>query len=604
MGIFFILLLSISLVYAANETDANVTIASDDEDSKIDKAYDCLKEKVDDECDSLSVEELIFTYLAIGECKSELMDNSDDDECWPDSNCNIKNTAQALLALESRGSSTTDVKEWLISQNSTPSDLYWYLQIESPEETSCEITYSDSTYVINIDEDKKLNGNAGSCLVISDNDYWLRIYSECYDEEFDVSCDEQFLTNLLFTKEDSSTIHVSDETHSSSAEGTTTEKVNSFCFSEGVSCDYEGSLWATLALGYIGEDVDPYIPYLIAMMDDNSEYLPESFLYYLTNSFRNELLLKQQSNSYWVASGDKFYDTAIALYPFQNEEPSEKKNTKEWLLEIQDDDGCWEGNIRNTAFLLHSIWPKKTSSGSSGGTSSIDCEDAGYYCMSSIKCSNAQGEELEYGGCFIPNICCSKPEFVETCSEQGGEICNSGQNCVGGRLADSASDISYGEKCCIGGTCEDPTTQPTCLANGGICEPIQCSDGYEISYLYDCESGDTCCLKSDEAKTSYWWIIILILLIIIVGLGILFRDKLRPYWMKLKSKFTKKDDKGDNGGRQVGTGRRPPGFPPAMPPFARRPMMRRPMPPARSPARKPSDNEVDDVLKKLKDISK
>ena len=74
-----IIVLSISLVSALNSTETD------------DKAIECLKDKLGDDCADLnSVEQIAFSMLAMShdsniksDCKSPLMDKSNDDECWP-----------------------------------------------------------------------------------------------------------------------------------------------------------------------------------------------------------------------------------------------------------------------------------------------------------------------------------------------------------------------------------------------------------------------------------------------------------------------------------------------------------------------------------------
>ena len=362
--LFSILILFLILSFyfiIAEDTATTDTSNSNTEASKVDKAYSCLGEKVKDKCSS-SLDENIFVLMATGKCNSEVVKEANNDECWPKSDCDIKTTSQAVLALDKTSFNAKNAEEWLLSQNTTPTEVVWYLQIESNEATSCDITYSDSIYNINIGDDKKISSSAGSCLSLAEGNYWLRGSPDCYDSEFQVSCDNGFLTNLLYKKQGSSTIYVSETTNSASAEGTTTEKINSFCFSTSDVCDYEGSLWAAMVLDFQGYNVDAYLPYLVTMAEDNEEILPESFLYLLGtgNDFRTAILGKQINNKYWDASGDKFYDTAFALLPFSKETIQQKKNAINWLLEIQDssgsNDGCWDnGNLKNTAFILYSV---------------------------------------------------------------------------------------------------------------------------------------------------------------------------------------------------------------------------------------------------------
>ena len=574
--------------------DDNLTVGdSDDEGSKIDKAYECLRNKIDGKCDSLSLEEKIFSLLAVGECRNELIEDSEDAECWPDNDCAIKPTAQAILALSEAGTDTSDAEKWLISQNQTPENMDWFLQIESSDATTCTITYDDNSYQISIGADRKINSGAGSCLSLSEGGWWLRISPGCYEQEFAIKCHESsFLTNLFFKKTTSSTIHILEQTTSAAAEGTTYEKVNSACFADHGSCDYEGSLWAALVLHHLGQDISAYLPYLISIADDNEEYLPEAFLYLLTNEYRTDILSKQINNEYWDESGDKFYDTALALYGF-SDEPSEKSNAKDWLLEVQDSDGCWQGNIRNTAFILYSIWPKEIYE---DDDDDFDCEDMGYYCISGISCQEAGGDELDYS-CSGLFVCCDRDRVLETCKNQGGEVCNSAEICMGGTTVD-ASDLSYGETCCVDGRCEIPSQAQSCEDNFGICR-TSCNKDEEESLKYECDYGDICCMKKAKPEGSYLWIWILLIFIALIIVGIIFKDKLRTYWFRLKSKFGKSG--------------KPRGGPttPLFPAPGRRVMPRKILPPQRHQVRRPMPKprakpkpELDEVLKKLKEMGK
>ncbi len=588
--ILLFILLVMPFILAENETESSVDMTS-----KVDNAYSCLEEKLGDSCSS-SLEDNVFSLLAIGKCKEEILANAwNDDECWPKSDCRVKSTAQAILALDSAGVSTLNAEEWLFDHNETPDDLVWYLEIESPEETRCEISYGGSTYITSIREDKKLTSSAGKCLSLSTGDWWLRVSPSCYDYTFKISCDEQFLTTLLYKKKSSSTYHVSETTASSSAEGTAEEKVDFKCFSNSVNCDYEGTLWAALVLDHLGYDASSYIPYLLTLAPDHSEYMPEVFLYLLTGSqdFRSQILLMQKSGKYWDESEDKFYDSALALLPFQYESPAEKSNTEDWLMEIQGDDGCWDGgNIRNNAFLLYSIWPRKSYT---SGTETLDCEDSGYYCMPEIEC---EGNVLDSYACSGVLACCDEKPPLESCSDQSGEICTDEEVCVAGTTVE-ASDIDYGESCCIDGRCEAEVegADLSCKYYGGTCRTYGCEDNEKQDDSYSCEYGDICCIPQNTPGGHIWlWILLIIILIILAVLGIIFRDKLRPYYYKLRSKFSKKPKSG-----------RPGMYPPMLRPLQRRINPRRILPPSQRGPPRPAqkqDSEIDDVLKKLKDMGK
>jgi len=556
----------------------------------INNAYACLEDKIDEKtCDGLSVTEKIFTSLAVNRCSSELRAEAKDGECWPEASCNIKTTAQAVLALK-----TSAAKNWLIAQNRTPSEITWYLQIESSLESTCTITYDDNDYSIELGEDKKIDSAAGNCLSLSSLGYWLEIASDCYEEEFEISCDESFITNLLFRIDISSTIHVSEKTSSATGGGTTTEKINSFCFIDSGNCDYEGSLWAALALDSMGEEISSYMPYLVTMADANDEYFPEVFLYALGyEDFHYDIIEKQASNGYWSISGDKYYDTALALYPFMYKEFDEKEKAKEWLLLEQEDDGCWNsGNILDTAFILHSVWAKENPDPPVTTT----CSDLGYYCMSTADCDDSGGNILNYS-CSSYYVCCDTQKIEKTCAEAGGQICTGGEECTGTTL--EAADTYY---CCFA-ECEEPgeTKDYTCEVYNGFCEPYECGEGYVQSSEYDCEDyGDICCMPKDKpGPNAFFWI--LIILIILVVLGIIFRHKLREFWFRIKP-----------GSKKFTPPRRDLGFPHVFSTIPRRRIMsRRVMPAAHRPAPRPAPQspsrhhgELDEVLQKLKDMGK
>ncbi len=612
VGIALILLLNVSLIIADNNTtitspSSSATVVNDSK-SQIDDAYDCLKDKIEDRgCNEISLEEKIFSVLSTGKCKSELSSASSSSNCWPSNGCTVKATAQAILALDKTGSSITSAKNWLISQNGTPEDLAWYLQIDSTNETTCRISYDGAGHSTTIKGDKRFTSGAGSCLSLEvGRDWWLKISSSCVNKKFEISCDGDFSTSLIFKKSDSSVFYISENTNSAPSEGTTSEKVDSLCFKQGGYCSYEGSLWATLVLKHLKEDVSSYLPYLVTMAEDNEQFIPESFLYALTGypEFRSDLLQKQKNNKYWEeTNGRKFYDTAVALLPLSYESPQEKLNTQAWLFEVQGKDGCWDGgNILSNAFILYSIWPRVVQ----GAPTSEDCEDSGKYCMLSIDC--ALGNVLPGYRCVgTSSVCCSVPKVLQSCTEQLGEICNSAENCAGGSIL-QASGLLSGQTCCgNGGYCQEPVAQSACALQYGTCESISCASGEEEDTTLSCgESGMVCCFEKKKSSGWLWWIIILLVLIILVVLAIIFREKLRPTWMRIKSKFSKggaSSNKPSSG--QMATRPSPPMFGRGTMPQRRifpSTGMRGPTP-VRKPQEQPHD-ELNDVLKKLKEMGR
>lgn len=592
LAVFFLVL--VAMVVSADSTNQTA----------VDKAYSCLNNKTSttSQCSSLSTEEKTFVVLATGQCKNELMsDSSNDGQCWPSSSCTVKATAEAVIALKNSGSDTQAAQDWLTSKNMTAPGMTWYLEIESQNSTSCNIGYSGQSFIVSMDENKQLSSGAGGCLSLSSDGYLLVVSPSCYGRDITVSCDRDFLTTTLFQKATSSTLYVSETTSSAASGGTTTENVKSYCLADKGVCSYEGTLWGSIALNSLGVDVSSYLPYLITMAEDNQRLLPDSFLYALTakDDYKTSLLSQQKSGEYWMESGDKYYDTAVALYPLQQEDPPEKENAMTWLLGSQDSQGCWQGNVRDTAFILASVWPKTVSSGT---PASPDCQSAGYYCTTQASCTGSF--MTDYSCPSSLNVCCSQPIQSQTCNEQGGVLCSSSQQCIGGTLTD-ASDAVYPQTCCIdGGTCQTPTVSD-CESYGGICRAGGCNLDEQDSG-YNCAiSSDSCCVASSQPASSggsSLWIWILVVLIVLVVLGILFRKKLREAWQKMRKK---KSEGGPSGPFFRPFSPPPRYFPPSRPPERRiipHPQPR-PQPPARRAPSK-SQKELDEVLKKLKDMGK
>ncbi len=590
---FFVLIFILPFISSLNQTSNSDAIA-------------CINNKVQEKgCSTFGLESKIFALLSTGKCEADVLASDSNDECFVPVNansCELKTTSQALLALDSGSADTKKYSDWIFSQNKTASGIDWLLQIETSELSSCSVKdLNTNQYSVSIDENKKLSlSGSANCLSLDSTGYWLKINPQCQSQEFEVSCDKAFQLNLLFRKQLSSTIYVFDESvKSETAGGTDFIKAReSLCFKKGNSCDYEGSLWATLVLKKLGKDISSYLPYLIVFEEDNEKFLPESFLYYLTDEedFKIELLAKQIGDRYWDEAYDRYYDTALALMSVSSEQTDARDNAINWLAEVQGDDGCWDsGNVAKTGFLLYSLWPSSFSDDGEDGELPEDCEDLGNFCVSDdIECSEAGGDSLSGFSCPSLSVCCTNDKPSQTCSELGGEICSSSQNCDGYEDYD-AFDLSSGESCCIG-SCEEPEiiTQSECAENFGTCRDTACESGEKEDLTYSCDDvSQYCCMQKSEK--SFWWLWVLGILIILSVLGILFKDKLKDFYDKLTIK------------KKPGLPPRP-GMPQRMPEPQRRifpssqsqhhapQYQRKPIPQRKS--------ELDDVLKKLKEMGK
>ncbi len=596
--------------------------AQTDETTQIRKAYECLDSQISEKNDSVAIEEAVFGILAAGsnDVLEDVLDDREKENCWPDPTCRLKETSQVLLAYDSLNKNTEDIEEYLLSKNASATEIDWYLMIDIEQQVpaTCSIKYNNVESTINIDSDMKLSGNPGSCLSIIPSGYWMKVSNNCLEERFEISCDDfsggNFITTLLYQKAGSNDIiYVSPNTHSAPPSGTTFEEIKAKCFKSGDLCDYEGSLWAALALKKAGADVTSFLPYLFALSEDNQRLFPSSFLHILSGSQDqfSEIISFQTQNGFWQipnTANNKFYDTALALLSLQGTTATEVQTAKDYLLQVQDSEGCWNNNnIRDTAFILYAGWPSQPTSGGGGGGGSNEtnqtggggggsqtCLSSGNYCGSLFDCTDAQGTVLNQYTCTSQwDVCCSEPIGVlSTCSELGGNVCSSNQRCSG-RTAESAEGT-----CCLA-TCEiNPIAETSeCVQNGGLCDS-SCTSSEETAD-YSCESASQyCCIpksdSSDEGSSNLWiWITVLIVLIALLVIGIVYRHKLQLWLFKAKRK----------GG--ISTSPAPPRRPPFMPPVMRgRPtgIPQRPQAPVKRPVSK-ADAEMEETLRKLREMS-
>ncbi|HRZ85675.1 MAG TPA: hypothetical protein P5277_02745 [Candidatus Paceibacterota bacterium] len=658
-SLLFVLLITFSLisfVFSEDETDY---------DANLKKARDCLRNKVGTDCSQITMDEQAAVLLSVGSigedknCKSEYLSFSQEGICWPQTNCKIKETAIATLVLESLGQNTDKPKEWLLNQTKTATDLIWYLQIESDSAAECSISYRNVKSIVSIGEDKKIKSLTSSCFTVSDSGYWLKINNNCLSYDFTISCEttleNDFITTLLYKSQNSPTIHVSQSVHSGSSGGETIEQIIYKCFKQGNSCNYEGSLWATMVLTHLGEDTTSFVPYIDAFAEENKNLFPEAFLYASSGAedYLVSILTDNFKKTHWnVGSYGKYYSTALAFLALQGSDYPEIAQAKEYLLngKIQNTEGCW-GSIRDTGFLLYTGWgsqnfihsdtnKEECESNSDCGedeecldgicviVKKESCVESGKYCVSSsTDCIDSKGtvDSSLSSSCPITQVCCSEQVIKSTCISEGGVFCKSNEECLGNRITD-ISDSSKGICCNI--ECEIVSTEEKseCETEENTCK-TECADNEE-EVEYSCDEGLKCCEITEveacptgqqrcedgpytgmckencEKSKSLWWIWVLVILIILVALGIVFRKKI--------SEFISKSKMGIKKGPPPKPTRPVAGMRPGMarPMSGMRPGMARPRPvfPQRSMPgpnpQLPKDKEYDETLKKLREMSK
>lgn len=576
--------------------------------SKIDKGFICLKDKVKTDCSGTNnIQEIALTILASPDtvttsCVTKLKGMKNANGCFGTS-CNVRDTALAILALDHVGENSQQSQSWLMNQTKTATDLTWFLEQDSNSATQCKFSYDAHDYISSINENKKIEQSAGPCLSLAQSSFWLQVSPTCYDREFSVTCDKDFIATFLYKQLNGQTIYVLSDTKSAAANNEIKLKIKSKCFGT-TTCDYEGSAWATLALQKTGHDIAEYVPYLVASEDSNIRFLPDAFLNMLVDysEYGNKLIQLQKLNM-WEAEGSaygKYYDSALALISLSNSNSPQIDKTKEWLINFaQEANGCWNsGSIRDTAIILWALEHRSSPVVAPGITT---CAEAGHFCVQTASCSLDQQLGSNFYCPSLSQTCC-KSQNLQTCSEKLGVQCTGDKVCSGS--VERTSDV---QSCCLA-ECVTETPQPSqCESLDYRCKS-SCSSG-ETEESYSCDSASlVCCNPTQQKSGSLLWLwILLIILIILVILAIIYKEKVRIWWFQIKSKFKKEKEEE----KQTQPGQFPPrpGFPPIRPqgmPLQPRPMqgqpLRRPMgmAPQRPPMKK--DN-MDDVLKKLKDIT-
>ena len=596
-AVLFLLLFSLAPAFATdNETTA--TTGSESDSDKIDDGFECLEEKVGD-CSGLTTQELAYTILAtpdnvFDDCVAELQDRKSSDN-WG----NVRDTALAIIALDHAGEDTTPSEEWLLEQSQTPTDIIWYLEQDSNEAVECHIGYDSNDYSINIGENKKIDGDAGTCLTRAYSNFWLEVTPECYNKEFIIECDKDFIATLLYKNKNSPIIYPLEGTDSSPAFSSIKLEVTSKCFGTS-SCEYEATAWATLALLKTGHNIEEYIPYILAMAASNEQYLPDAFAYIATNYeyYATQLITDQKLGNYWEAKNsayNRYYDTALALIAIGSSSSEKVKDSKDWLLFSQGANGCWQNSVLETAIVLWALEGRagRISGGGGSGATVTYCSQAGYFCIPSKDCPPSEDVGDNYFCSSLSDTCCMT-ENLQSCSAYGGKECASEEVCLGNERQATDTD-----SCCTG-ECAEKTQETECKSMFYTCRD-SCSDSQEIVSVYSCDGFQVCCKTktAEESEGGAWWIWVLIILILIVlgAIGYIYREKLKLLWFKLKSKFSK--DKGHRGGIS------PQGPRPGMPPRPGFPPIRRM--PVRAPPRPKQYNKGDkamaDTFKKLREMS-
>jgi hypothetical protein len=608
---------------------------------KTNQAYSWLNHETAGNSSKFSSQDNSFLLLALSydnalanELRTSLNSQSKSEECWPSTGCNVRDTALAALSLQRVCNSNTDIDDWILTQTSTPTEILWYLQVEAINaNATCTASYDGRDYDFKISDNRKLEKSAGPCLTATNDNYWFKVPQSCYNKTFSITCSlgnaqDEFLTSWFYQKPADTTSYISSDTQKESSGGVVETGINAKCFKSGSTCDYESTAWAALYLLKQGQEIGMFLPYLIGYADKNSAKLPEAFLYILTGNenYAEQLLTKQKSTGYWQATSknDKYYDTALALMALNSYTSASEliDKAKSWLIKEAKSEkinnqitySSWGTSKKITSFVLYSVWPKEPVCLDSD---TVGCEDMGFDCVSIDDCDS--DGIVNYFCTYSSQVCCNDVLPKKTCDDFGGDLCGYYEECLG-----TYEYVDEGT-CCLDKACTEKYSEETeCEEEGNICRST-CGYGYTETEDYDCEYGEVCCEeetipscteKADcdegqicdegvcvDKEVNLTWLWILIMVVVIVLLILLFLNFKKK---KSVSGYKPKPHYGYPGS----------GYPPASPPvtMTRRqpqqpPSFRTMIPSSGAPIRRPIskssyDRELEETMRKVKEITK
>lgn len=405
-----------------------------------------------------------------------LINHMNPQNCWPEAGCKIKETALAIMALNSVGNEEElrAAEAWLKKgQTPTLTTGHWWLEIDTPDSGECKITYTRGEKEI----DKNIKVDAGTFPDCGGGTFFdlekcleTGLLSNYASLELYVDCSALSSAKIAIAYFSGSAYYLYEEV--SERVGTLT--VKNGCFGKGYkdSCNYESTLYADWALSKIQSKVSSEL-YLREGYEP-TDAIHNAILYMLTKDvdFITTLAAKQRADGSWDGNA---YNTALAMLALKEAGTyvDQLEEAEEWLKDKQQEDGSWNGKIEDTAMVLYAAFhdgvdlPSCVDSKKNQGERGIDC---GGPCelppYNDDCCANAVKDEGETGvDCGgVCDVCLEKVcDEDGVCDEVAGEDC---QNCP--------DDCQTCEDLCSNGKMDTASAEEG-LDCGGLC-PLDCSE--------------------------------------------------------------------------------------------------------------------------------
>ena len=468
---------------------------------------------------------------------SILLQREDQLNCYPRGNCNVKDTAFALLFLDEFNQDTNKTLTWLAStETKAQISGNWLIQILTNNNGTCSITHNNKIYNFTIDNKGKILPYNVNWLDVEDN---LGISINKPVEAFLVDCkklqDQSMIISLLRIIDNN--IYITQQENSDKA----VLEINSACYPsvKGRACDVETTFLASWAVNRATLKVNTG-PYLEDNAQSNLHY---AILYQITgNEKYAKLLSEKRNNGYW----DNIYTTSFVIDSLKSNSNYGEiiDNTTGWLKSQQIETGTNRGsfnngNLQDTAVAVYlglnegfTFYPpppeerNKTRNETyeqktfCGDNKKQDINDQGIY----EECDGADDYACP-GKCSKDNTCkciiscqtdqeCDNTKFcdqnIKECKSLDEKTCSTDQDCPVGKICVSALCTIFETTTTLEGT--TPTTEPG--------ERLTCNNDDACDENEDVDSCPSDC--KEEKSSIFKKILIPLIIIIIIGLGIFF----------------------------------------------------------------------------------
>ena len=389
---------------------------------------------------------------------TSLQSRMDEEGCFPKDNCNVRDTAFALIALNDFNKPVDKLASWLKKASSSSGSVgNWFVQVTTENTGICKFSSGNFSKEVTVNDNQ--NTDCGSP--------WISVGSgQCFNidlsknpvTDISVDCsalnDPDAIISLLSIKENEFSI-ISQPIGSF-----VTLSVNDFCWGaqEGASCDLDSTAYAYWALSELTNIEVP--PFLASAQSKNA--LHYAILHQSTNQqvYLNWLAQNQNQAGYW--DDQSIFKTAIASYSLESSlRTNISKKSLDWLGSQQRDTGSFSNDVYDTSAVIYFTTPR-VSGGGFGGLGTRICGDNTLDVDLGEECDGLDDDACS-GQCVAPGL-------PNECTCEAAAACLTNDDC-GSLFCDSSTghcveclrntDCSSGEVCNLRtNTCEQDIVSP------------------------------------------------------------------------------------------------------------------------------------------------